>query len=64
MKLTKACRLNKGPSAGYSDLGSEGRLLCLGLPLMAKGPKPDFNKDNSDSGRIFVPPAFIRVQLK
>ena len=34
---------------------------------MAKGPKPDFNNgpgDNSDSGRIFAPPAFIRVQLE
>ena len=43
LKLTKACWLEKGPSADYSDLGSEGKFLCLGLPLMAKDPKPDFN---------------------
>ena len=58
LKLTKAFRLEKGLSADYSDLGSEGRFLCLGIPLMAKGPKPDFNNgpgDNSDNGCVFDP---------
>ena len=65
LKLTKACRLQKWPLPGHSNLGSDGRYFCSGVPPMvswwmhylAKGPRPDFNNgpgDNSNSGSILA----------